>query len=136
MPPEADRLRRGGAKMQSRLPGHPKDLPSTGGGTDWSALAPAIALELLGQPDEQNWHHWHWKGRGGLYLNLTGKYAGQFRLWAAGESLGLVAMVEREKHLDRAGAIQWLTDAGHLTSPNALPACSALAMLVDSKYSR
>ena len=102
--------------MQSRLQGHPKDLPSAGGGTDWSALAPAIALELLGQPDEQSWHHWHWKGRGGLYLNLTGKYAGQFRLWAAGESLGLVAMVEREKHLDRAGAIQWLTDAGHLTS--------------------
>ena len=27
-----------------------------------------------------------------------------------------MAMVEREKNLDRAGAIQWLTDGGYLTS--------------------
>ena len=83
---------------------------------EWTALAPAVAVELLGQPNEKTRDRWHWKGRGGLYLNLTGKYAGQFRLWAAGESLGLVAMVEREKNLDRAGAIQWLTDAGYLAS--------------------
>ena len=83
---------------------------------DWAALAPAVAVELLGQPDDKTGNHWHWKGRGGLYLNLTGKYAGQFRLWAAGESLGLVSMVEREKQLDKAGALRWLNDAGFLAS--------------------
>ena len=77
-----------------------------------------VALELLGEPTERNKSdsEWRWGSRGS-FMVLPQK--GVFQDHAAGVTGGVLALLQRERNLDKPEALAWLRERGHL--PNETP---------------
>lgn len=86
--------------------------------TDWKALTYRLAEQYFGPPDPKNSSRtvWKWAGRGGFQIN---RETGQWYCFTAQRGGSAIALVEYHEGVDRAAALQWLKDRGHLgDSPN------------------
>ena len=101
---------------------------------DWPAIIGVVALTLLGSPNAalSNRCTLRYGRRGSLAVHTAGAYAGTFRDHEAGESGGVLALVQREHGGDRREAMAWLRARGILSgetvparerSPQAVSTC-------------
>ena len=79
--------------------------------TDWTSVAQAAALELLGEPVRRTRREWRWGNHGSFRLVLD---TGRWRDFEAGRGGGAIDLVEHLQGMDRAAALDWLRDRGHL----------------------
>ena len=79
--------------------------------TDWTSVAQAVALELLGEPVRRTRREWRWGNHGSFQLVLD---TGRWRDFEAGRGGGAIDLVEHLQGMDRAAALDWLRDRGHL----------------------
>ena len=79
--------------------------------TDWASIAPAVAREILGEPPSKTPREWRWGRKGLLSLDLA---RGSWHDFSAGEGGGVLALVERERNCDKAGALRWLREQGYI----------------------
>lgn len=72
-----------------------------------------VARELLGEPTEHNRgkHELRFGARGSLSISLT---KGTWHDHEIGEGGGLITFVMRERSVDKAGAMAWLRERGHI----------------------
>ena len=90
--------------------------------TDWDAMMSEVAVALLGEPNAalSSEHELRWR-RGSLAVHIAGPYAGWFRDHEAGESGGVLDLVQRECGGNRCEAWAWLCAHGFL-SGQSVPA--------------
>ena len=81
--------------------------------TDFAKLMPDVARALLGEPNAKltKGDKWRYRNKGSLSVDVK---KGQWNDFEAGQGGGVLELVEVERQTDRAGAIQWLKDNGHL----------------------
>ena len=79
--------------------------------TDWTGVAQAVALELLGEPARRTRREWRWGSRGSFRLVLD---TGRWRDFEAGRGGGAIDLVEHLQGMDRTAALDWLRGRGHL----------------------
>ena len=81
--------------------------------TDFAKLMPDVARALLGEPNAKltKGDKWRYRNKGSLSVDVK---EGQWNDFEAGQGGGVLELVEVERQTDRAGAIQWLKDNGHL----------------------
>ena len=65
--------------------------------TDWDAMMSEVAVALLGEPNAalSSEHELRYGRRGSLAVHIAGSYAGWFRDHEAGESGGVLDLVQR-----------------------------------------
>ena len=86
--------------------------------TDFAKLMPDVAKALLGEPNPKltKGDKWRYRNKGSLSVNVK---EGRWHDFEADTGGLVLDLIERECQTDRAGAIQWLKDNGHLAeSPN------------------
>ena len=81
--------------------------------SDFISIAPAVAERLLGEPSSRSARELRWGRKGSFRLKLD---TGTWSDFEAGEGGGVLALVMREEHLDKAGALTWLETQGFLAS--------------------
>ena len=79
--------------------------------TDWTGVAQAAALELLGEPARRTRREWRWGSHGSFRLVLD---TGRWRDFEAGRGGGAIDLVEHLQEMDRTAALEWLRGRGHL----------------------
>ena len=79
--------------------------------TDWANIAPDVARMLWGAAAREKQDEWRWGSNGSRKLDLR---RGLWTDYEAGDSGGVLALVEREKGVDRAGALNWLRAEGFI----------------------
>lgn len=79
--------------------------------TDWTGVAQAVALELLGEPARRTRREWRWGNHGSFRLVLD---TGRWRDFEAGRGGGAIDLVEHLQGMDRTAALDWLRGRGHL----------------------
>ena len=91
--------------------------------TDWVAVMGDVAVALLGEPNAalSSERELRYGRRGSLAVHIAGPYAGQFRDHEAGQSGGVLDLVQRECGGDRCEAWAWLCAHGFL-SGQSVPA--------------
>ena len=91
--------------------------------TDWDAMMGDVAIALLGEPNAalSSERELRYGRRGSLAVHIGGPYAGRFRDHEAGQSGGVLDLVQRECGGDRCEALTWLCAHGFL-SGQSVPA--------------
>ena len=91
--------------------------------TDWDAMMGDVAIALLGEPNAalSNERELRYGRRGSLAVHVAGPYAGRFYDHEAGESGGVLDLVQRECGGNRCEAWAWLCAHGFL-SGRSVPA--------------
>ena len=81
--------------------------------TDFAKLMPDVAKALLGEPNPKltKGDKWRYRNKGSLSVNVK---EGRWHDFEADTGGLVLDLIERECQTDRAGAIQWLKDNGHL----------------------
>ena len=81
--------------------------------TDFAKLMPDVARALLGEPNPKltKGDKWRYRNKGSLSINVK---EGRWHDFEADTGGLVLDLIERECQTDRAGAIQWLKDNGHL----------------------
>ena len=90
--------------------------------TDWDAMMSEVAVALLGEPNAalSSEHELRYGRRGSLAVHIAGSYAGWFRDHEAGESGGVLDLVQREHGGNRCEAWAWLCAHGFLSGRSVL----------------
>lgn len=78
---------------------------------DWQSIAPAVAERLLGAPKTRGQREWRWGNRGSRALRLD---TSVIKDYEAGESYGVLRLVESQLGVSREGAMDWLKSNGFL----------------------
>ena len=91
--------------------------------TDWNAMMGDVAIALLGEPNTalSSERELRYGRRGSLAVHIAGAYAGTFRDYEAGQSGGVLDLVQRECSGNRCEAWAWLCAHGFL-SGQSVPA--------------
>ena len=91
--------------------------------TDWAAVMGDVAIALLGEPNAalSSERELRYGRRGSLAVHIAGPYAGWFRDHEAGESGGVLDLVQRECGGNQCEAWAWLCAQGFL-SGQSVPA--------------
>ena len=76
---------------------------------DWQSIAPAVAERLLGAPKTRGQREWRWGNKGGRALRLD---TGVVKDYEAGESYGVLGLVESQLGVSWEGALDWLKSNG------------------------
>ena len=90
---------------------------------DWAKMMSEVAVALLGEPNAalSSERELRYGRRGSLAVHIAGPYAGRFRDHEAGQSGGVLDLVQRECGGDRCEAWAWLCAHGFL-SGQSVPA--------------
>ena len=86
---------------------------------DWQSIAPAVAELLLGAPKTRGRREWRWGNKGSRALRLD---TGIIKDYEAGESYGVLELVESQLGVSREGALDWLKSKGFLQDAYNPPA--------------
>ena len=83
-------------------------------GRDFAALMPDVARALLGEPNPtmSTARELRYVRRGGLVVHVGGARAGTWYDFEAGEGGRVLDLVRRERHCDKAVALDWLDGKG------------------------
>ena len=90
--------------------------------TGWDAMMGDVAIALLGEPNTalSSERELRYGRRGSLVVHIAGPYAGWFRDHEAGESGGVLDLVQREHGGNRCEAWAWLWAHGFLSGRSVL----------------
>ena len=90
--------------------------------TGWGAMMGDVAIALLGEPNTalSSGREQRYGRQGSLAVHIAGSYAGWFRDHEAGESGGVLDLVQRERGGDRREALAWLCAHGFLSGRSVL----------------
>lgn len=80
---------------------------------DWRSIAPDVCTRLLGDPSSRSTREWRWRRKGSFRLKLD---TGGWSDYESGEGGGVLDLVMREEHCDKAGALTWLRQQGFLSN--------------------
>ena len=88
-------------------------MTAPGARIDWSALASPVARALLGEPNARTSTacELRYGRKGSLAVHVAGERAGTWFDHEAGEGGGVLALVMRERHCEKAAAFAWLREA-------------------------
>ncbi len=78
---------------------------------DWVSIMPAVALQLLGEPDRKLPHEWRYRRKGSLSVRID---CGVWHDFEDDNGGGVIDLVMRELACDKSAAVAWLRDHGHL----------------------
>lgn len=83
---------------------------------DWAAMMEPVACDLRGEPNARlsNPRELRWGTKGSLTVALSGDKPGTWFDFEANRGGGVLAFVECELGVDKAGALRWLEDNGYL----------------------
>ena len=96
---------------------------------DWARISRDVAEALLGTPNRKisSRTEWRWGARGSFRLRLE---SGHWNDFEASSSGGVLELIQRERGVDRYGALDWLRQQGYLpdrqdavSSPQNAPNC-------------
>ena len=79
-------------------------------------IAPAVCERFLGDLRSRSAREWRGRGKGSFRLKLD---TGGWSDYESGEGGGVLALVMREEHCDKAGAVEWLQQQGFLHKRSA-----------------
>ena len=79
--------------------------------TDWASIAPAVAVELLGEPSTRTAREFRWGRKGSFSLD---RKRGRWFDHSSGKGGGVLDLVQRERACDKARAVRWLQEQGYV----------------------
>lgn len=96
---------------------------------DWVAIAPQVAVALLGQPVVKTDREWSWEDPSSLKFNPV---LGIWHRFSTGDGGGVLDMVQHVRRCSRDNAFEWIKNAGYTL--DALPVYEKKAEVSEDRF--